>query len=262
MFHFKRIQNWKELVDLIEEPQPNYPSFTANYIQYRGQSNKDWKLESSLLRIVKGDSLSEEKAKYYEAEAQMEFGGKVHILEQKFSYTHPNPIAMYVDMQHYSCPTRLLDWTSSPYIGLYFAVNDSFDKDGALFTWDSRNYVRKMKLLNRSSTISPDEILTFTEYDFLTIIFASKRNERLSKQQGAFSISNNPIKSHCDIIKETFERDEPSGLYKIEIPKELKFEFLSRLKIMNITAESLFPGLDGLGKSIREQMFLRKWGRV
>jgi hypothetical protein len=39
---------------------------------------------------------------------------------------------------------------------------------------------------------------------------------------------------------------------KIVIPEKLKPEFLRRLQIMNITANSLFPGVDGLGRSVRE----------
>ena len=39
---------------------------------------------------------------------------------------------------------------------------------------------------------------------------------------------------------------------KFIIPKELKSEFLINLKAMNITASSLFPGVDGLGKSVKQ----------
>src|SRR5690242_15177583 len=36
-------------------------------------------------------------------------------------------------MQHYSCPTRLLDWTESALAGLFFAVREKADLDGALW---------------------------------------------------------------------------------------------------------------------------------
>ena len=39
---------------------------------------------------------------------------------------------------------------------------------------------------------------------------------------------------------------------KIIIPHSAKPDFLSELRRMNITAAALFPGVDGLGRSIAE----------
>jgi len=41
-------------------------------------------------------------------------------------------------MQHYRAPTRLLDWSESPLVALYFALVDKLqeDSDGALWCMD------------------------------------------------------------------------------------------------------------------------------
>lgn len=43
-------------------------------------------------------------------------------------------------------------------------------------------------------------------------------------------------------------------LLKIVIRGQAKEEFLQVLRTMNITAEALFPGLDGLGRSVEEML--------
>jgi hypothetical protein len=40
------------------------------------------------------------------------------------------------------------------------------------------------------------------------------------------------------------------ALEKIVIPSKLKAAFLKHLHLMNVTGSSLFPGLDGLGKTV------------
>jgi len=192
----------------------------------------------------------------------MDFKALAHLTNERLVYdSSMEDIALYIDMQHYSCPTRFLDWSNSPYIALYFAVSDSFNDDCSLFVWDYSYYMNIMKKLHTGfKEFSLLDLLKFEDYNLVQILLPTKKNERLYRQQGIFSVSNNILEPHCDLIDfASNELSQKSALSKIVISKESKMEILDRLKYMNITASSLFPGLDGIGKEIRESMLLRKW---
>ena len=255
----KTVESWSDFLDFLEITRHHETNYYPRHTQFRGQSDYSWKISSSLHRIIEGDKISEGKANYYEKAAIQEFAMQAHLLREIAHNHGESPdYGLLIDMQHYTCPTRLVDWSGSPYIALYFAVRENVETDGALFYWNTAGYTKNMQSLSLNYDIR--DPFNFTEYDFVKLYFPTKRNERIVRQQGCFSISNNLLKNHCDLIEGLGKTaNSNSGLYKIRIPSSLKLEFLARLRAMNISANSLFPGIDGLGLSIQEHLKLRKW---
>ena len=74
-------------------------------------------------------------------------------------------------------------------------------------------------------------------------------------QQGQHTFCTNIYADHGQIIGKSLGK----GLKKLVIDSSKKREFLLRLRRMNITANSLFPGLDGLGRSIAELIHVQSY---
>ncbi len=94
---------------------------------FRGLSDSSYRLETSLMRLG-GPYLRLEKnlLRNFRKYAQSE-------VDKIVSFWHLLSIA-----QHHGLPTRLLDWTYSPYIALHFALSNlqRFDIDGVIWIVD------------------------------------------------------------------------------------------------------------------------------
>jgi FRG domain len=254
------INDWKHLEEILNLYTKKTEQVILKRFSFRGQSNFEWQLTPSISRIVKGHQVSENKAKFYEVQATGEFASVCHLSKEALVYEPGmHEMARWIDMQHYGCPTRLLDWSSSPYVALYFAVSETLSCDGSLYVWDFTLYKHHCELRYGKYDVDIKEITGWSKYNIVQLALLTKQNERARLQQGSFSVSNNILKPHCEVIGEVLPEERHSSLTKMIIPKELKLEFLNKLRYMNITPSTLLPGLDSIGKEIREALLLRKW---
>jgi hypothetical protein len=165
--------------------------------------------------------------------------------------------------QHHGLPTRLVDWTFSPLVALHFATEDPDDyaRDGVVWCVD---FVRANTLLPErlrgilddegSDTFTADMLAAFPtlrEFDtlaresFLLFIEPPALDARILNQSALFSLMPSSTASLHDWL-----RDHPDLARAVVVPAELKWEVRDKLDQANITERTLFPGLDGLSRSL------------
>jgi FRG domain-containing protein len=164
--------------------------------------------------------------------------------------------------QHHGLPSRLLDWTYSPYVALHFVTAnlDRYDEDGVVWCADYVQAHRRApaelrRLLEEEGAnlfntemldrAAPD-LARFDELageDFLLFVEPPSFDERIVNQYALFSLASSPTLSPDEWLAR-----HPDLARRIVVPAELKWEIRDKLDQANITERVLFPGLDGLSR--------------
>ena len=239
-----------------------------NNFFFRGQADASWRLQSSLERVV-GSDWTAEKARKFEEFSLKCFRSKFHLYDRE-NVQPSSTLAWLSIMQHYGVPTRLLDFTESPYVALYFALEasaPSLQRDIALYAIDysavmdrSIEYIRskdsgfnetRATLFDRQDQVF-DQVVDRFAYDIAWIGEPKLLNARLDRQAGSFLLSGNRDLRIEDVLNSSLYSSV--DMRKIVIRGALATGVFALLRKMNITSKSLYGDLDGLARSIRMQM--------
>ena len=252
-----QISSWDEYVHFISEMNIGSPLGTT-YI-FRGQADTSWTLLPTLARVALKARLDATQTITIESIAHTKFRELAHLFLPSSSIPHEqDPIAWWILMQHYGVPTRVLDWTESPFVALYFAVQEELEQPGVVSAIHPAS-IHQFSLLADGDYKFPTttaEANTFRDpkaKSFLHVVTRKTLTDRMSAQQMQTTIGTQPLMDHAMIIGNVLpEREGVEQFSKIIVPPSLKFEFMRQLRSMNVTAGALFPGLEGLGRSVSE----------
>jgi hypothetical protein len=249
-----RLRDWQHLVELDGETQNRLASDPDFF--FRGQARADWHLVPSILRVAEANKLDAVRSRWLEDQLLAEFRTAAHLYLPPTTLpgNEADVVAWWGLMQHYGAPTRLLDWTRSLYVATYFAVEREPDYDAAIWIIHPETIRASHRSDDAKWPASHEDLAMLLREDAEPIVYtiADKyQTDRMSAQQTVFSVSAQILSRHDVLIGKAYPQQD-RRYRKITIPKELKLEFLRRLRQVNITARALFPGIDGIGRSVSE----------
>lgn len=172
--------------------------------------------------------------------------------------------------KHHGLPTRLLDWSYSPYVAMHFATVElrHADEDASIWCIDYRKTnellpkplrqildredanIFTTEMLNRVAT-TLEEFDDLTHHDFVLFFEPPSLDERIVNQFALFSLP-----SRADLLLEKL-LERLDAYRRVIIPASLKWEVRDKLDQANITERVLFPGLDGLSQWLKRYFTTR-----
>jgi FRG domain len=242
---------WSRFLETIKEA--NDALGDPEIIWYRGHPDVDHYLLAALLRYRNG--LEKEK---YLFDSFQKFSDR--IFKRRASDWET-----LFEMQHYGVPTRLLDWTESFGVALFFAAyynkRRASTKDAAIYLM-SPTRLNKYSRINKIYRIPEDEnSFPYKGIYWQQSPFAANApiaiepifiNDRMLAQRGMFTV-------HHDNIK-PIETEFPDAIRKVVIPNAIIDAAMDFLDLTNINEYSVFPDLAGIaGYLKRESDLIPRW---
>lgn len=257
--------SWQELTAWLSELQGSWC--------FRGQRESEWPLRTSLDRAVLVTTPSGHQylgRRPIERELLFRFQQQAH---QFIRHVPPDDdkASWWALMQHYGVPTRLLDWTRSPYVALYFAIEEAprntVTRNPAIWAinlqWleaKEKKQIGSIPSEAKARTAFLNGLLDQSKTPLIVRINPSQANERMFAQQGFFLwklLGETPFFDQVLISMVLDPIQEQPVIRKLEVHESLRISFLETLRNMNIHRASLFPGLDGFCQSLKVDLEIK-----
>lgn len=250
---------------------------------FRGQSSSKWSLQTTLERSAIASNCDIRDIPRVEKRIIEKFQ------RSAFQYVDKTPqindtFEWISLLQHHGGPTRLLDFTYSYYVALFFSTENAL-QESAVYCLNKHLIYEKGLETEKWRGLSEDGKFGTREYcnnvlnkqvlsPLVMLIEPYNMHERLSRQQGLFAV---PFEGHQGFeynLSLTFTKDRKSlpeskkllgyrnmldllnqecALLKLVIPQKYHNRIRRELRLMNITSETLFPGIDGFARSLNSE---------
>jgi FRG domain len=291
-----KFNSWGELVSHFVSPL-----YVWGWV-FRGLSDSSYSLHSTLERSLQNTGIPTGEWKYRERSGLAFFRERAKLFLSDVP-DDEDILRWLAFMQHYGAPTRLTDWTISPFIACYFAYEKARREEGSAALWmlnagacrlqlgsafafgpDYLGVVSETetfpdgKTVKREGRITTDKHVSVSENELLRKAIEEEwmypvplsilqPDRRMLAQQACF-VCNGKLSEKNEltpvellmneVLPSEFEKYTekipalvllPPKVKKICLPNQWRNQALESLAKMNITADTLFPGLDGIGRT-------------
>jgi hypothetical protein len=247
-FRELQLKSWRSFVDVIT-------STPYSHWAFRGEQHAEWPLHSALSRYLQ--TFGVHPRAWPEQEQRI-----LRIFKRKAHQYLPQPPDLDDDfqwlalMQHHGAPTRLIDFTWSPYVAAFFALERA---TGDAAVWAVNPARIQSRRSPRPLKYDPRIRGNFAKYylkgnrRFIFVGEPHTMNRRLIAQSGTFAMAGVLDEPLEQIVGR--QRQAADTMVKFILPAHLIRETgMRELYRMNITWATLFPDLDGLSRSLRYEL--------
>ena len=253
------IRSGRQLVEALND-------YSNEYV-FRGHADAEWRLQPTLERIIPRDKFSE-MAGNLEDYSKKIFQSKFHVYKRDEPEPHTY-LSWLALMRHSGVPTRLLDFSESPYVALYFAMadfNTTQELDTAVVAINYFDILNRT--IDRAKTADAsfshdalsfsqlhdaalDEMASRKVQPSLLVTEPDRANPRMDRQAGTFLFSSSPSTRIEDLLAGEYS---DCDMHKLVIRSDLYQNAYALLRHANVNGKALYGDLSGLAEFIRMEL--------
>jgi hypothetical protein len=263
----KMVNSWQELQNYLDEIENRYGHLMygkekhPNRILYRGQTDASWGLKTTLERnstqkwslglyanlawFCHSQIVAHTGKRFQLPGKRTDFQNDLENKMQDLQNLHFSISVPYYEywayLRHHGFPSPLLDWSSSPYVAVFFAISDRSESENAAVyvfiehTGEGKSHFGNTPMI---SVLGP-YVETHSRH------FLQQSDYTIATQKAADGKDYN-IVSYDEFYNSTIQ----DLILKIVIPRSLRKAILKKLEQYNINYFSLMHTEDALMKHL------------